>query len=209
MTNIFTLNDNIDELSDKINLDDLYERKRQSDLNNLELFNKILNRVHTKIRQTTNLNKDATSCWYIIPEVMIGIPKYDQGECIGYIVEKLRENSFNLRYFHPGTILISWNHWIPTYVREAIKKKTNKNIDGMGNIIIEATAKTPEMFVAKPQPIKNNIYSDFHGLLPSQNAESTPQKPKPELKPKVSYKSIDSYKPTGSFVFNQDFFNKN
>ena len=207
MTNIFTLNDNVDELNEKMNLDDLYERKRQSDLKNLELFNKLLNRVHTKIRQTTNLNKDATNCWYIIPEVMIGIPKYDQGECIGYIIEKLRDNGFNLRYFHPSTILISWNHWIPTYVRDAIKKKTNKNIDGLGNIIIDER-KTPEMFIDnKPTPV-NNIYSDFNGLLPNQKTDSKSPVVKPEPKNKVSYKSIDSYKPTGSFVFNQDFFNK-
>jgi|UniRef100_A0A6C0BXZ1 hypothetical protein len=207
MTNIFTLNDNLDELNEKMNLDDLYERKRQSDLNNLELFNKILNRVQTKIRQTTNLNKDATNCWYIIPEVMIGIPKYDQGECIGYIIEKLRDNGFNLRYFHPSTILISWNHWIPTYVRDAIKKKTNKNIDGLGNIIIDER-KTPEMFSDNKPTTANNIYSDFHGLLPNQKTDSKSPAVKPEPKNKVSYKSIDSYKPTGSFVFNQDFFNK-
>lgn len=207
MTNIFTLNDNLDELNEKMNLDDLYERKRQSDLNNLELFNKILNRVQTKIRQTTNLNKDATNCWYIIPEVMIGIPKYDQGECIGYIIEKLRDNGFNLRYFHPSTILISWNHWIPTYVRDAIKKKTNKNIDGLGNIIIDER-KTPEMFSDNKPTTVNNIYSDFHGLLPNQKTDSKSPGVKPEPKNKVSYKSIDSYKPTGSFVFNQDFFNK-
>jgi len=211
MTNIFTLNDNIEELNDKINLDDLYERKRQSDLNNLELFNKILNRVHTKIRQTSILNKDATCCWYVIPEVMIGIPKYDQGECIGFIVEKLRENSFNLRYFHPNTILISWNHWIPTYVREAIKKKTNKEIDGLGNMIID-DKKVPEMFANSKNTSSNNvqksIYSDFQGLLPTKNTSGTTNTAKPQDKDKVSYKSIDSYKPTGSFVFNQDYFDK-
>lgn len=212
MANIFTLNDNIEELSDKIDLDDLYERKRQSDLNNLELFNKVLNRVHTKIRQTTNLNKNATSCWYVIPEVMIGIPKYDQGECIGYIIEKLRENGFNLRYFHPSTILISWNHWIPTYVREAIKKKTNKEIDGFGNIVIDEK-KVPEMFSNnkndKTDTVPKSIYNDFQGLLPDHKNNSKNEKLKPDNKNKVSYKSIDSYKPTGSFVFNQDFFNKN
>ena len=209
MTNIFTLNDNVEELNEKINLDDLYERKRQSDLNNLELFNKILNRVHIKIRQTTNLNKDATCCWYVIPEIMIGIPKYDQAECIGYIIEKLRENGFNLRYFHPSTILISWNHWIPTYVREAIKKKTNKEIDGLGNIIMDEK-KVPEMFNKKEESTKQkSIYSDFQGLLPNHKQENMSGDVKPDTKPKVSYKSIDSYKPTGSFVFNQDFFNKN
>ena len=41
MSNIFTL-ENIEDFSEKINLDELYEKKRQSDLNKLALFNKIL-----------------------------------------------------------------------------------------------------------------------------------------------------------------------
>ena len=73
---------------------------------------------------------------------MIGVPKYDQGQCIGYVVEKLRENGFNLRYFHPNTILISWGHWIPSCIRDEIKKKMNKNIDGYGNIVEEKSQKT-------------------------------------------------------------------
>ena len=49
MANIFTL-ENIDDFSEKLNLDDLYEKKRQQDLSKLALFNKILNRIHVKIK---------------------------------------------------------------------------------------------------------------------------------------------------------------
>ena len=49
MANIFTL-ENIDDFSEKLNIDDLYEKKRQYDLNKLALFNKILNRIHVRIK---------------------------------------------------------------------------------------------------------------------------------------------------------------
>ena len=42
MADIFTL-DNVQDFSEKINLDELYEKKKQHDLNRLELYNKILN----------------------------------------------------------------------------------------------------------------------------------------------------------------------
>jgi hypothetical protein len=42
MTNIFTL-ENFQDLSDKINIDELYEKKRIKDLQRLELYKKILN----------------------------------------------------------------------------------------------------------------------------------------------------------------------
>ena len=41
MANIFTL-ENFTEFSEKINIDELYEKKRQVDQNKLELFKKII-----------------------------------------------------------------------------------------------------------------------------------------------------------------------
>ena len=49
MDTIFTLRDD-DDLSEKINLDDLYEKKKQHDLNTLNIYNKLLTRVHDKIK---------------------------------------------------------------------------------------------------------------------------------------------------------------
>jgi hypothetical protein len=41
MSNIFTL-DNLEDFSEKINIDELYEKKKIQDLNKLALFNKLL-----------------------------------------------------------------------------------------------------------------------------------------------------------------------
>ena len=55
MANIFTL-ENISDFSEKLNIDELYEKKRQYDLNKLALFNKILNRIHVRIKATSKQN---------------------------------------------------------------------------------------------------------------------------------------------------------
>ena len=81
MANIFTL-ENIEDFSEKLNIDELYEKKKQHDLNTLTLFNKILNRIHVRIKTTSKQKVDSQFCWYVVPEVMIGVPKYDQGACI-------------------------------------------------------------------------------------------------------------------------------
>ena len=69
MNTIFTLGDESSEKM-KLNLDDLYERKKQQDLNTLSLYNKILGRIHTKIktvsRQQTHRNKYWTSVTMIL-----------------------------------------------------------------------------------------------------------------------------------------------
>ncbi len=49
MDSIFTLGDSSDEPM-KINLDELYEKKQQQDLNTLSLYNRILARVHNRIK---------------------------------------------------------------------------------------------------------------------------------------------------------------
>ena len=61
MANIFTL-ENIDGFSEKINIDELYEKKRQQDLKKLELFNKLLNRIHVKIKTVSRQKIDEQMC---------------------------------------------------------------------------------------------------------------------------------------------------
>lgn len=140
---IFNLEE-LDNFSEKLNLDELYEKKREHDLRKLEVFNKILNRVHHKIKITSRQKLDEQYCWFVVPETMIGIPKYDQGACIAYILDKLKTNGFVCRYLHPNVLFISWKHWIPSYVRTELKKKTGKNIDGFGNFIKEESKQTSQ-----------------------------------------------------------------
>lgn len=74
MSSIFTL-DNIDDFSEKLNIDELYEKKRHHDLMKLELFNKMLNNVHKRIKLTSQQKIDNQVCWYLVPESILGVPK--------------------------------------------------------------------------------------------------------------------------------------
>lgn len=130
--NIFELPDG-DNFSDKINLDELYDKKREYDESKLVTYNKILNRVHTKIKSTSRQSIHERCCWYIIPEIMIGITRYNVQECTSFLLSKLADNGFTVKYTHPNLLFICWNHWIPDYVRKEMKKQTGVEIDGYGN----------------------------------------------------------------------------
>ena len=134
MSHIFNLGE-LDEFNEKINLDDLYEKKREHDLSKLNIFNKLLGRIHNKIKLTARQKHDEQFCWFLVPEMMIGVPKYDQGAAIAYIMDKLNNNGFVTKYIHPNLIFISWKHWVPTYVRNEIKRKTGKIVDKFGNVV--------------------------------------------------------------------------
>ena len=136
MANIFTL-ENIEDFSEKVNIDELYEKKRKQDLNKLDLFNKILNRIHVKIKTISRQKVDEQACWFLVPETIIGVPRYDQAGCIAYLISKLQTNGFNVRYIHPNLLFISWNHWVPSYVRTEIKNKTGITLNEYGKKVEE------------------------------------------------------------------------
>ena len=187
MTTIFTLKDEDDE-HHHLNLDDLYEKKRENDLNKVAIYNKLLGRIHNRIKITSRQNNNDQFCSWIVPEVMIGVPKYNQGECIGYIMDKLGDNGFNVKYIHPNCIFISWKHWVPGYVRSEIKKKTGVNIDGHGNII----KKKGETDNSKDSSDPNSL------LLKSSGSEAPPAK--------KEYNSTANYKPSG--IYSENLLNK-
>lgn len=186
MDTIFTLGDNDND--DKLNIDDLYERKKQHDLNTLSIYNKILNRVRNKIKTVSRHQVKEQFCWYVIPEMIIGVPKYDHGGCTAYIIDRLNNDGFLVRYTHPNLLFISWQQWVPSYVRTEIKKKTGVIVDGYGNEVDNSKSDnvidsddTSSAFMLKRNnniPIANSAHKD--------------------------YKSIDGYKPTGNLIYNQD-----
>jgi len=195
MSNIFTL-DNIEDFSEKINIDELYEKKRQYDLTKLALFNKMLNSVHKRIKLTSRQKIDNQTCWYLVPETILGVPKYDQGACIAYLMDKLKTNGFNVRYIHPNLLFISWLHWIPSYVRTEIKKKTGIQLNEYGEKIEE---KDEDGNFEKITDVSSNP-NDY---LLKQNEQI--QKGKLQKK---EYTPIKSYKPSGNLVYDDDLLNK-
>ena len=123
---------------------------------------------------------------------MIGIPKYDSAMCIGYIISKLKDNGFNIKYIHPNMLFISWAHWVPSYVRKEIKNKTGKEVDSYGNFIDKNANKI------------NKIKDDDDGfdgiLLNKKDNEQT------QTANKKIYNSVKNYSPTG--IYKNDIFDK-
>jgi len=196
MANIFTL-ENIEDFSEKLNIDELYEKKRQQDLNKLALFNKILNRIHVKIKTVSRQKVDEQFCWFLVPEIIIGVPKYDQSSCIAYLIDKLKLNGFNVRYIHPNMLFIAWNHWVPSYVRTEIKKKLGVNLNEYGKQVDEENEDDNGIKAIAADP---NEYMLNNNKNPDGGIKLKP--------PKKEYTPINSYKPSGNLIYDDDTLNK-
>jgi hypothetical protein len=187
MDTIFTLGEASHEPI-KLNLDELYERKQQQDLNTLALYNRILSRIHNRIKLVSRQQTKEQHCWYLMPETIIGVPKYDHGACTAYIIDQLKENGFVVKYTHPNLLLISWASWCPSYVRNEIKKKTGIVVDSGGNKIDDNDND------------KTQISDDPNELMFHRAGGK-------ESKNSKVYTPIETYKPSG-LIYNENLLRK-
>ena len=162
-----------------------------------------------KIKITARQKVDVNFCWYVIPEIMLGVASYDRATCISYILEELTSNGFVVRYTHPNLIFVSWKHYIPTYVRNEFKKKTGLVIDEHGNRIQEYDEYGSPIEHSQQitnNPLSNNTLDPFNmGLTRKINNSKGGQDGQGSKK---EFKPINEYKPTGNLVYGKELFKK-
>jgi len=139
----------------RINIDELYESKKKNNLTRLDIYNKLLIKVHNRIKTASRIKINENFCTYVMPEVLIGYPNYNVEECLLFIIDKLQTDGFLTRYIHPNLLMISWNHWVPSYVRDEIKKKTGQQVNCYGEIENKSIVKFSN------EPKEKNVYDDI------------------------------------------------
>lgn len=192
---IFMFSDE-EESNTKINIDDLYEKKQRRDLKQISIFNKIMGRIHKRIQHTASKKKYTDNfIWFAVPEYIVGEPIYDKGECIGYLVNNLEKNGFHVKYIHPNTLFISWHNWVPSYVRNEIKKKTGIVLNEKGTVIDRKEDNDDESNsnIISENPLDNSLFNQ-------QNMANSLGKEQKQFIP------VKNYKPTGNLVYSMDMF---
>lgn len=192
MTTIFSLT-NDPEPVDRINLDDLYEKRKEENLETLRLYNRILNKIHDRIKLVSRQRNTEQICWYVVPEVILGVPRYDHGECVRYLMDKLQTNGFRVKYTDPNLLFVCWAHYVPNYVRSEIKKKTGVQVDDHG--------------VPLPEEGDGDDDDDVGRIRKVNSTDGAFKKPSVRfnLKKNRSSEAVETtkYKPTGKMVYNQ------
>ena len=183
----------MEEFNEKLNLDDLFNTQKNVEDNKIKIYQKILQRVHKKIKTISRSRKCEKHCFYHVPEFVLGVPIYDTSTCITYIIDKLLDNGFHVRYIHPNMLFISWQHYIPYHTRMELKKKKGIKIDGFGNVIHKNKYKN-----------KNNEDEDINTLMFKKKDELSIKKKNKDK----NFKEISTYKPTGNFIYSDSLINK-
>ncbi len=181
MTYMYFQDDDEESKVQKINLDDLFSKKQAHNIATLQTFNKILARIHQKIKTVANQKSaDEHFCWFSVPEFVFGCMRYNHAECIAYLIDQLQTNGFTVQYYAPSLLLISWEQWVPAYVRTELKRKAGIIIDGRGNV----------------EQSKEEL-----AAAAAAEAETKPVADK-------KYEPIQNYKPRGAFLYNDELLDQ-
>jgi hypothetical protein len=109
-------------------------------------------------------------------------------------MDKLKENGFSIKYIHPNTIFISWAHWVPSYVRAELKKKTGIIVDERGNVVED--------------PEENPSNDGNQRTDRDKDKDKDKDKDEDKTGKKKQYASISKYKPSGNLIYTQDMLDK-
>ena len=157
-----------------LNLDSLYEAKKKRSMIQLRNFQTILLKAHDQIKTTARDPVALPCCWFVVPTFVFGLSQYDFDDCVSYVQHELQNNGFQVRYYYPNTLFISWEHVVPKYVRDELRKTKGIVVDQFGQVVPTAEELPPQ---------------------PPPKAVADTQKPADTRRP------ADTYQPSGKLLY--------
>jgi len=140
-------------------------------------------------------------------------------------MDKLKTDGFRVQYFHPNTLMITWQHWIPNYVIQEIKEKTGRVYDNQGNDLTPNPVvdyDTNQKYNIGERPPMTSAVGNGLGSMGSSGTTTNVifkagqgvfqrARKQQSSDPSVSrekdkkYTPITTYKPAGSMVYDETF----
>ena len=94
-------------MSSQLDINSLFETTNHKTLKRLETYDRILKQCHTRIKYYSKFER--TTCFFAIPEFIIGVPLFNVVELRTYMMNSLTKNGFKLMYLHPNWLMIDWS----------------------------------------------------------------------------------------------------
>ncbi len=153
---------NIKELQKEVHL-------RETKYNNT--FQEILKIVHKKILNTNQKNNDCY-CYYQIPAIIYGLPRFNIHNCLIFLSNELSKNGFRVQTYFPNTLYISWKPEDNPYHRPAIGYyDTNKYPSYNSYLNVESNTKSNKSSSNSKYDLEKNFstYSLNYHNFPTSN----------------------------------------
>lgn len=90
-----------------LNANELFEKNKKLNEKVFNTFKEILKKCNTLIKFENQ--KKQSDIIFDVPKILLGYPSYDYDECLCYLILKLRNNNFFVKYMYPTQLYISWH----------------------------------------------------------------------------------------------------
>jgi len=133
-----------------INIHKLNNIRDMRQIHKLEIFKLVLQKCYNKIN--TYSDKGYSYCFYIVPEYIFGIPRYDTLHCANFLLKVLKKEGFIVKYTYPNLIFIIWEH-IPSEITQnaSLLQNNNKTEKNNNNYRVIEDYKTSKEFLNRIQ----------------------------------------------------------
>ena len=92
-------------------------------------FEEILQICYKKIEKAALVSR-LPFCVFEVPDFMMGYPVYDINECLMFLIQRLKQGGFNIEYFFPRVLVISWPHSHNNGSSDTASTNANTNKNG-------------------------------------------------------------------------------
>ena len=97
-------------MSSLINIYSLPKKKTLKEDNRIKIYEKVLKMCHNRIKMASNKTQSEDYTFFTIPNMIMGMPRFDTVSCCDYIMNKLAANGFKILNLGPNLIFITWSH---------------------------------------------------------------------------------------------------
>ena len=132
-----------------ININKLNNVRDKREINKLQIYKLVLHKCYNKINIFSD--RGYSFCFYIIPEYIFGIPRYDTLQCANFLIKVMKNDGFIIKYTYPNVIFILWDH-IPSEIKNnalLLQQDTTENINNTQDYRVIEDYKSSKGFLNK------------------------------------------------------------
>ena len=181
-----------------LNINKLRNEVEERENKKYKIFETILEMCYQKILNINKKNNDY-NCTFIVPNVVFGLPLYNVGDCVIFIMDKLVEKGFEIYFAAPTTIHISWK---PKDILNNNNNNNNNNkyLNTQSNNQIEYynTLNQQNQLMIKYNGSNNNNNYNTNNMQ-NNNIQNNKKNQK-----NIQYKSINDYKESVNTIYDSD-----
>lgn len=93
---------------DYLHVNSINRRIRERTKKSMHVYEDMLKRCFRRVKASVDIGEK--SCFYTLPEFIIGKPSYDMNECLRYIYSNVQKYGYYVKFIPPNVFFISWIH---------------------------------------------------------------------------------------------------